>query len=66
VQVAQYPPLRVGRDPESWAFTLENEYVNPRALTSCTLCNGRKLLTMVQVVFTSRAYDEPQPAQPEE
>jgi hypothetical protein len=28
-QVAQYPPLRVGRHPETWAFTLENEYVSP-------------------------------------
>ena len=29
-QVAQYPPLRVGRDPVTWAFTLENVYVmNP-------------------------------------
>ena len=28
-QVAQYPPLRVGRNLETWAFTLENEYVRP-------------------------------------
>jgi hypothetical protein len=27
LQVAQYPPLRVSRDPATWVFSLENEYV---------------------------------------
>lgn len=35
-QVAQYPPLRVGRNPQTWAFTLENEYVRPSPGTACS------------------------------